>query len=89
MSSSSFSTSHSLDLHALTVEEAIPAVDRFLNDSYLAGVWEVTIIHGKGSGTLREAVRRYLGKHSLVKTFRSGGYGEGETGVTIVTLVTK
>jgi DNA mismatch repair protein MutS2 len=75
-----------LDLHALTVEEALPKLAKYLDGAYLAGLNRVVIIHGKGTGTLREAVRHYLGKHTLVKAFRPGGYGEGDEGVTIVEL---
>jgi len=75
-----------LDLHSLTVEEALPALDRYLSDAFLAGYCEVRIVHGKGSGTLRQAVTRELKKHPLVRSFRIGGHREGQTGVTIVQL---
>jgi DNA mismatch repair protein MutS2 len=52
----------------------------------MSGRHQVRVIHGKGGGTLREAVRRELGGHSLVKSFRTGGYGEGGIGVTMVEL---
>jgi DNA mismatch repair protein MutS2 len=76
-----------LDLHALTEEEALPALDRYLNTAFMAGYSEVRIVHGKGSGILRQAVNRELRKHPLVKSFRIGGHREGQTGVTIVRLV--
>jgi DNA mismatch repair protein MutS2 len=78
--------SSELDLHSFTVEEALPALDRYLNDAFMAGYGEVRIVHGKGSGTLRQAVTRELKRHSLVKSFRIGGHREGQTGVTIVKL---
>jgi DNA mismatch repair protein MutS2 len=76
-----------LDLHALTVEEALPALDRYLNAAFMAGYSEVRIVHGKGSGILRQAVNRELRRHPLVKSFRIGGHREGQTGCTIVQLV--
>ena len=73
-----------LRLRYLTVDEAIPRLERFLHDTYLAGLNRVKIIHGKGTGTLRLSVRRELGRHSLVKSFRPGNNREGGEGVTIV-----
>lgn len=73
-----------LRLRYLTVDEALPKVERFLHDAYMAGFHQIKIIHGKGSGTLREQVRRELGRHSLVKRFRPGDKWEGGEGVTIV-----
>ena len=76
-------------LRHLTVDEALPRLDQFLHDAFVAGLIQVRVIHGKGTGTLRLIVRRVLGKHSLVKSFRPGGYGEGGEGVTIVELADK
>ena len=73
-----------LRLRYLTVDEAIPRLERFLHDSYLTGLRQVKVIHGKGSGTLRLTVRRELERHSLVKNFRAGEKWEGGEGVTIV-----
>jgi DNA mismatch repair protein MutS2 len=73
-----------LRLRYLTVDEALPRLERFLHDSYLAGLNRVRIIHGKGTGTLRLLVRRELARHSLVKSFRAGEKWEGGEGVTIV-----
>jgi DNA mismatch repair protein MutS2 len=73
-----------LRLRHLTVDEALPRLDVFLHDTYSAGLTRVKIIHGKGTGMLRETVRRVLGKHPLVKTFRAGDKWEGGEGVTIV-----
>ncbi len=73
-------------LRHMTVDEALLKLDRYLNDAFMSGRYEVRVIHGKGGGTLREAVRRELGGHSLVKSFRPGGYGEGGAGVTVVEL---
>ena len=73
-----------LDLHAMTVDEAIPLVQEYLNDAFMAGLKEVRVVHGKGTGILRQAVMRELKKHPLVKAFRSGGRFEGSTGATVV-----
>lgn len=73
-----------LDLHAMTVDEAIPLVQEYLNDAFMAGLKEVRVVHGKGTGILRQAVTRELRKHPLVKSFRGGGRFEGSTGATVV-----
>ena len=73
-----------LRLRYLTVDEALPRLESFLHDTYSAGLNQVRIIHGKGTGMLREMVRRALGKHPLVKAFRAGDNWEGGEGVTIV-----
>jgi len=78
-----------LRLRHLTVDEALPKLDQFLHDTFMAGLIQVKVIHGKGTGTLRQTVRRVLAKHSLVKSFRPGGYGEGGEGVTIAELADK
>ncbi|MEZ0536936.1 endonuclease MutS2 [Caldicellulosiruptoraceae bacterium PP1] len=75
-----------LDIRGFTSDDAILTVDKYLDDAYIGGLREVTIIHGKGTGALRTAIRSYLKRHSLVKSFRDGTYGEGEQGVTVVTL---
>jgi len=76
--------SDELRLRYLTVDEAIPRLERFLHDTYMTGLNRVKIIHGKGTGTLRLSVRRELTHHSLVKSFRPGDNWEGGEGVTIV-----
>jgi len=78
-----------LRLRHLTIDEALPRLERYLHDAYMTGLSQVIIIHGKGTGTLRLAVRRELARHSLVKSFRPGGYGEGGEGVTMVELTDK
>ncbi len=75
-----------LDLHALTVDEALPIIHGYLNDACLAGLKEVRIVHGKGTGALRQVVMRELKSHPLVKSFRVGNRFEGSTGATIVEL---
>jgi len=76
-----------LRLRHLTVDEALFRLDQYLNDAFMAGLPSVRIVHGKGTGTLRQAVHEVLAKHPLVKSFRPGDYGEGDYGVTIVELV--
>ena len=78
-----------LRLRHLTLDEALPKLDKYLHDAFMMGLIQVRIIHGKGTGTLRTTVRRELGKHTLVKSFRAGGYGEGGQGVTIVEMAEK
>ena len=78
-----------LRLRHLTVDEALPEVHRFLHDTYASGYRQVRIIHGKGTGTLRETVRRELKKHPLVKSFRAGAYDGGGEGVTVVEFTEK
>jgi len=76
-------------LRRLTVDEALLKLDQYLNDAFMAGLYEVRVVHGKGTGTLRLVVRRQLAKHPLVKSYRPGGYGEGGAGVTMVELASK
>jgi DNA mismatch repair protein MutS2 len=78
--------SDELHLRHLTLDEALPKLDKYLNDAFMAGLYQVRIIHGKGTGTLRQAVRKKLDKHPLVDSYRPAGYGEGGAGVTIVEL---
>ncbi|MBD5559525.1 MAG: endonuclease MutS2, partial [Clostridia bacterium] len=75
-----------LDLHGQTVDEAIVAVDRYLDDAFLAGLTEVAIVHGRGTGALRRGVTDFLRGHPHVKKMRTGEYNEGGMGATIVTL---
>ncbi len=81
--------SSELRLRHLTVDEAMPLLDQFLYDAYMAGLIQVKIIHGKGTGTLRRLVRQKLAHHPLVKSHRPGEYGEGEAGVTIAEFADK
>jgi DNA mismatch repair protein MutS2 len=75
-----------LDLHRHTLDEALPKLDQYLYNSFLAGMTSVCINHGRGTGTLRSAVQKELKRHPLVKSYRSGRFGEGGTGVTIVQI---
>jgi DNA mismatch repair protein MutS2 len=78
----------SLELHlrGMRVEEALPLVEKYLDDVYRAQAPFARIVHGKGTGALRKAVREFLRGYPLVESFRSGVQGEGDTGVTIVKL---
>jgi len=68
------------------LREALAAVDLFLDGAALQSLKSVNIIHGKGTGILRAGIRDHLKRHPVVKEFRLGRYGEGEDGVTVVTL---
>ena len=74
------------DLRGKNVEEGVMEVDRYIDQALRLGLGEITVIHGKGTGVLRKGIHEYLRKNRYVKSFRLGVYGEGETGVTIVTL---
>ena len=76
----------SLDLRGARVEEALDALDRYLEDASLAGLARVTIIHGMGTGALRDAVRSAAAAHPLTGDVRPGGRGEGGDGATVVSL---
>ncbi len=76
----------SLDLRGARVDEALDAFGRYLDDASLAGLEQVLIIHGLGTGALRDAVRAQAATHPLVKSFRAGERGEGGDGATIVRL---
>lgn len=82
--SKSATISPELNLLGLTADEAIQKLDKYLDDAYLSKLPQVRIVHGKGTGVLREAVQRYLKCVTYVKSYRLGGLGEGDTGVTIV-----
>lgn len=81
--SKSYSISPEINLIGMTTAEAIPALDKYLDDAYLSHLARVTIIHGRGTGALRTAVHTHLKNTSYVKSFRIGGAGEGDMGVTI------
>ena len=82
--SKSAQVSVSISLIGKTVDEAMPELDKYLDDAYLAHLPQVTIIHGRGTGALKNAVHQKLRKSSHVKNFRLGEFGEGGYGVTVV-----
>ena len=75
-----------LNIIGKNIDEALPLVDEFIDKAAMSGLTELRIIHGKGTGALRKAVQAHLKKHKQVKEYRNGIYGEGETGVTVLTL---
>jgi DNA mismatch repair protein MutS2 len=75
-----------IDVRGFEADDAVRAVERFLEDASMGGLQQARIIHGKGKGILREEMKRFLAKNTFVKEFRLGEIGEGGTGVTIVTL---
>ena len=81
--SKSASVSTEINLIGMTVDEALAHLDKYLDDAYLAHMPSVRIVHGKGTGKLREAVQKHLKRCKYVKTYRMGEFGEGDAGVTI------
>ena len=82
--SKSLSVSPEINLIGMTTDEAVPAMEKYLDDAYLAHLPQVRVVHGRGTGALRAACHKRLKKLNYVKEFRLGEYGEGDTGVTIV-----
>lgn len=82
--SKSLSVHPEINLIGKTVAEAIAELDKYLDDAYLAHLPQVTVIHGRGTGALKNAIHAHLKKLTYVKSFRIGGFGEGDHGVTIV-----
>lgn len=82
--SKSMSISYECNLIGKNVDDALAVLDKYLDDAYLSHIPSVRIVHGKGTGTLRNAVTNYLKKCKYVKSYRAGEHGEGDAGVTIV-----
>ena len=82
--SKSTNISYECNLIGKTVDEALAVLDKYLDDAYLSHIPSVRIVHGKGTGALRNAVTSYLKKCKYVKSYRAGEHGEGDAGVTIV-----
>lgn len=80
------SASSEIDLRGQTIEEGIMMVDQYIDSCLLMRIKTITIIHGKGTGALRNAIQQHLKNHKAVRSFRLGVYGEGENGVTIAEL---
>ena len=75
-----------INVLGMTVEEALYEVDNFIDKAVTDNLEEIKVIHGVGTGRLRKAIAEHLKRHKNVESFRSGKYGEGETGVTIIKL---
>ncbi len=84
--SKSLSISTEINLLGMTTDEALSQLDKYLDDAYLAHLPSVRIVHGKGTGALRNAVQRHLKQIRYVESFRLGEFGEGDAGVTIATF---
>jgi DNA mismatch repair protein MutS2 len=80
----SLSIHSEINLIGKTVDEALFELDKYLDDAYLAGLPKITIIHGRGTGALKNAIHGHLKKIKYIKSYRIGGFGEGDHGVTIV-----
>lgn len=76
--------SSEINVIGLNVDEAIPIVDKYLDDCYIANLPTARIVHGKGTGALRKGIHSFLKTNSRIKSYRLGTFGEGEMGVTIV-----
>ncbi|MFA7637664.1 MAG: endonuclease MutS2, partial [Monoglobales bacterium] len=75
-----------LDLRGMLAHDAVMETDKFIDDAALASLKKISVIHGKGTGALRNAIHDYLKNNKLVKGYRLGSFGEGDTGVTIIEL---
>ena len=78
-----------INVLGLTVDEAVPLIDKYIDDCFVAKLSPIRIVHGKGTGALRNGIHRYLKNNKFVDSFRLGTFGEGEMGVTIVSLKIK
>ena len=81
--SKAMNISSEVNLIGMRVDEAISKLDKYLDDAYLSHINPVRIVHGKGTGALRNAVHNHLKRLKYVKSFRLGEFGEGDAGVTI------
>ena len=75
-----------IQLLGMTVDEALHALDSYLDDCVISNIENIRIVHGKGTGALRSAVDQFLKKDRRVRSYRLGTFGEGEDGVTIAEL---
>ena len=76
-----------IHLRRLTIDEALLKLDQYLDDAFMAGLYQVRVVHGKGTGTLRQVVRERLSKHPLVKSYRPGDYGESKININKCKIV--
>ena len=82
--SKAMTVSTEINLIGKTVDEALPLLDKYLDDAYLAKLHQVTVIHGMGTGALRNAVQNHCKRCKYVESYRMGEYGEGGYGVTVI-----
>ena len=82
----SMSVNSEINIIGFTVDEAIPIVDKYLDDCFIAKLSPIRIVHGKGTGALKSGIHKFLKTNKHVDSFRLGSFGEGEMGVTIVYL---
>ena len=82
--SKSASVSTEINLIGMLTDEAVAKLDKYLDDAYIAHLPSVRIVHGKGTGALRNGIHNYLKRLKYVKSYRLGAFGEGDAGVTIV-----
>ena len=75
-----------INVIGMTVDEAIPIIDKYLDDASMSGLANIRIVHGKGTGKLRSGIHQFLKNNTHAKSFRFGTFGEGEMGVTVVEL---
>ena len=73
-----------INVIGMTVDEAIPIIDKYLDDASMSGLASIRIVHGKGTGKLRSGIHQFLKNNKHTKSFRLGTFGEGEMGVTVV-----
>lgn len=85
-SSKNKTVSGEIDIRGMASDEGVLEVDRYIDSAILTGIEIITVIHGKGTGVLRNAIHSFLRRHQNVEGFRVGTFGEGENGVTIITL---
>ena len=84
--SKSMNVGTEINLLGKTIDEGLNELDKYLDDAYMAHIPVVRVVHGKGTGALRDAIHRYLKKQRHVESYRLGEFGEGDAGVTIVTF---
>ncbi|MDO4544606.1 MAG: endonuclease MutS2 [Bacillota bacterium] len=76
----------SIDVRGKSLDDAVMDVEKYIDDAFISGLEEVTVIHGRGEGILRKGIQQALKRHKNVKSFRKGGYNEGGDGVTVIKL---
>lgn len=84
--SKSMAVSPEINLIGMTVDEAVPVLDKYLDDAYISHLPQVRVVHGRGTGALKAGIHKHLKRLKYIKDFRLGEFGEGDTGVTIVTF---